>query len=127
MISKKDKKVTLLNHGKFFKQYPIKTLPASHASAKKATVPPPKLQGKVVEKIAWGPGGSRVTFSDKEYEEAAFWISHTVAGHTLYSDPGPDSPVKANKPPSGGIGIEPEAAAELGVLLSKGNPVTVEN
>jgi LysM repeat protein len=127
LISKKDKKVTLLNHGKFFKQYPITTLPTSHAASKKSTAPPPKLQGKVVEKIAWGPSGGRVTFSDKEYSEAAFWISHTVAGHTLYSDPGPNSAVKANKPPAGGIGIEPEAAAELGVLLSKGNPVIVEN
>ena len=128
VISKKDKKVTLLNHGKFFKQYPITTLPVSHTAGKKASTPPPKvLQGKVVEKIAWGSGGSRVTFSDKEFAEATFWISHTVAGHTLYSDPGPGSPAKANKPPAGGIGIAPEAASELGVLLSKGNPVIVEN
>jgi LysM repeat protein len=126
VISKKDKKVTVLNHGKFFKHYPIKSFPASHA-AKKGASSSPKLQGKIAEKIAWGPSGSRVIFSDKEYSEASFWISHTVAGHTLYSDPDSDSPMKATKPPAGGIGIEPEAAAELAVLLAKGDPVIVEN
>jgi len=127
VINKKEKKVTLLNRGKFFKQYPIKTLPTAHANAKKSATPQPRLQGKVVEKIAWGPSGSRVNFSDKEYSQASFWISHTVAGNTLYSDPDQNSNFKANKPPTGGIGIAPEAAAELAVLLTKGNAVVVES
>jgi hypothetical protein len=47
VINKKEKKVTLLNRGKFFKQYPIKTLPTAHANAKKSATPQPRLQGKV--------------------------------------------------------------------------------
>jgi LysM repeat protein len=124
IISRKEKRITVLNRGRFFKQYPIKTLPA--ASAKKAPLPA-RQTGKIVEKIAWGPDGGRVIFSDPGYARATFWISHTVAGNTLYSDPDPGSPLQATKPPAGGLGLAPEDAAELAVLLSKGDAVTVEN
>lgn len=132
VIDKRNKKVVLLNHGKFFKQYPITTLPAPRAAlaAKKATPVPTtvtKQQGKVVEKIAWGPSGARVIFSDKEYAQANFWISVSVPGNTIYSDPDPESGEKPNKPPTGGIGVAPIAASELAILLTKGNPVTIEH
>lgn len=126
-VSRKRKMLTLLEHGKFFKQYPIRNLPGANATARSAGAPPlAKLQGKVVEKIAWGPSGGRVIFSDKEYANAAHWISISVPGHSIYSDPDPATGAKANRPPSGGIGIEPAGAAELGILLSKGNPVTID-
>ena len=126
-VSRKRKMVTLLDHGKFFKQYPIRDLPGGSAAARKATAPAlAKLQGRVVEKIAWSPNGGRVIFSDKEYTNAAHWISISVPGHTLYSDPDPATGAKANRPPTGGIGIDPAGAAELAILLSKGNPVTIE-
>lgn len=130
LISKKRMKVTVLNHGKFFKQYDITTVPAAHGPAKKATPAPnsnAKILGRVVEKIAWSPSGGRIIFSDKEYAQANFWISISVPHHTLYSDPDPASGEKPNKPPSGGLGVSPSAAAELALLLNKGNPVTVEN
>lgn len=126
VIGRKAKKVTLLNHGRFFKQYPIRSLPKSAPGAKKPAVVPGRLQGRVLEKIAWGARGGRVIFTDKEFEGATHWISLSIAGHTLYAEPEPESGTKANKPPTGGIGIPPEAAAELALLLTKGNPVTVE-
>lgn len=127
VIDKRNKKVVLLNRGKFFKHYPITTLPPAKASAKKsAPGPVVKQQGKVVEKIAWGPSGARVIFTDKEYAQATFWISLSVPGHTIYSDPDPASGETPNKPPTGGVGVAPEAASELGALLTRGAPVTVE-
>jgi LysM repeat protein len=128
-VSRKRKMVTLLNYGKFFKQYPVRDMPTAHAApAKKggATPPPMKLAGKVMEKIAWGANGGRLIFSDKDYASANHWITIGVPGHTIYSDPDPQSGARLNKPPAGGIGIAPEAAAELSILLTKGNPVTIE-
>jgi LysM domain len=129
LISRKEKKVTLLDRGKFFKQYAIRTMPGEHGAAKKTPSPPvpmPKLQGKVLEKIAWSESGGRVIFTDKDYSNANHWIGLGIAGHTLYADPDPASGAKPNRPPSGGIGIAPDGAAELAVLLTKGNPVTIE-
>jgi LysM repeat protein len=131
VISKKDRKVTVLNKGEFFKQYPILSMPhhaAPPASAKKGPArPEPKITGSITEKIAWSPEGIRVAFGDKAYPHATHWIVN-VAGHTLYSDPGPNPPPNAhvNKPPSG-LGLSPEHMEELAALLSKGNPVTIEN
>ena len=129
VISKKNRKVTVLNKGEFFKQYPIVSLPpgqADAANAKKgATRPEPKITGRISEKIAWSPEGLRVTFADKEYSRATHWIV-SVGGQTLYSDPGPNATTRVNKPP-GGLGLAPEHMEELAALLSKGNPVTIEN
>jgi hypothetical protein len=125
LINRKAKKVTLLNRGKFFKQYPIRSLPKTSGDSRK-TAAPGRLQGRVLQKIAWGASGGRVIFTDKEFEGATHWISLSIAGHTLYAEPDAPSGMKVNKPPTGGIGIAPEAAAELAVLLTKGNPVTIE-
>lgn len=129
VVNRKRKMVTLLNSGKFFKQYPVRDLPVAHGAAGKkgAAAPPPlKLAGKVMEKIAWGANGGRLIPSDKDYASADHWITIGVPGHTLYTDPDPQTGKKANKPPAGGIGIAPEAAEELSILLTKGNPVTIE-
>ena len=124
VIDRIERRVILLNNGKFFAQYPIKTVPANT---------PPKGtrrddQGgnvaKVAEKIAWSLGGNRVTFTEDEYAQAAHWIVMNAAGNTLYSDPDPASGVKMNKPTTG-LGLAPEHAAELATLIRKGTPVTI--
>ncbi|MDB6172220.1 MAG: ykuD [Chthoniobacteraceae bacterium] len=128
-INKRSKLVTLFNRGKFFKQYPIRTMPVPHAvpARKGASAVPPvkKLAGKVSEKIAWAAAGQRVTFAEKEYESAAHWIVSNVPGSTLYSDPDPESGLKPHKPPTG-LGLAPEHMEELAALLRKGDPVTIE-
>lgn len=131
VVNKRSKKVTLLNRGKFFKQYAIRTLPQHHGTpAKKgaATPPPPlqKLAAKVTEKIAWSTTGQRVNFSDKDYADAAHWIVFSAGGNTLYADPEPNSGRSVPKPPTG-IGVAPEATEELAALLRKGDNVTIEN
>jgi LysM repeat protein len=129
VINKNERKVSLLNKGEFFKQYPIRTLPARAAAAPKKTArPAPKVTGKITEKIAFAPDGRRITFDDKDYGSATHWIL-SVSGNTLYSAPDENSntTIKVNKPPGGGLGIAQEQMAELAALLSKGNPVTIEN
>jgi LysM repeat protein len=123
VISRKHSKITVLNDGKFFKQYPIRQWPPALQSQKKG--PAPKQVGKVLEKIAW-LDGNRVIFSDKGYADASHWINISIAHCTLYGEPpeGAD-PKTVSKPPSG-IAISPEAASELAAMLSRGNPVTLE-
>jgi LysM repeat protein len=123
VISRKRSKITLLNDGRFFKQYPVRQWPLALQQTKKGPVA--KQAGKVLEKIAW-LDGNRVIFSDKGYADATHWINLSIPHCTLYSEPpaGAD-PKTVSKPPSG-IAISPEAAAELAAMLSRGNPVTLE-
>jgi LysM repeat protein len=128
-IDRKDRKVIVLNGGKFFKQYAMRAEPAG-AAKKAAPTPagarPPKLSGRVVDKISWLKG-DRVTFADKGFAEADHWIVIQPAGHSLYSDRdvGANEP-KPQKPPGGGYGLAPEPMYELAVLLNKNTPVTIE-
>jgi LysM repeat protein len=127
VIRKKEEKVIVLNRGKFFKQYPIRKMFGAAAPKKTGATPYPKQAGKVSEKIAWGPSGGRVIFTDKEYQYATFWVSFTVGGHTLYGEPDAGAAQQANKPPVGGIGIAPEDVKELAIMLTRGCPVTIES
>lgn len=124
VISRKQNKVIVNNEGRFFKQYPILKLPPGLPPYKRGA-PIDRKVGKVNEKIAWY-GGSRVIFTDKGYAQATHWISISIPHCTLYAEPpaGTD-PTKVMKPPSG-IAIPAQATAELGALLVRGNPVTLE-
>jgi LysM repeat protein len=130
IISRKYDKVTLLNKGRFFKQYAIHSWPPAHlkkplAAGQKAPLLP-KQSGKVKDKIAW-LDGQRVIFTDKGFWNAKFWIEISIPGCTLYPDPGENAPETPNsKPINGGIALAPDALTELGALLSKDDPVTLE-
>ena len=129
VISRKKDRVTLLNKGRFFKQYAIISWPPQHAKKALPAVakapPLPKQTGKVKDKIAW-LDGQRVIFTDKGFWTAKFWIEISIPGCTLYPDPegAPETP--NSKPANGGIALAPEALTELGALLSKGDEVTLE-
>lgn len=130
VISRKKDRVTLLNKGRFFKQYAIRSWPPLHAkkelAAGQKTPPLPKQAGKVRNKVAW-LDGQRAAFTDKGYWNAKFWIEINIPGCTLYPDPGEGAPEKPDtKPSNGGIALAPEALTELGALLSKDDPVTLE-
>ncbi|MGB8170229.1 MAG: hypothetical protein WCF18_22190, partial [Chthoniobacteraceae bacterium] len=117
-------KLILNNDGRFFKQYPILKWPAQIPPYKKGVIQP-KQTGKVSEKIAWYDG-SRVIFTDKGYASATHWISVTIKHCTLYAEaPKNADPNKTTAPPSG-IELPPQATAELGAMLVRGNPVTLE-
>ena len=137
VIDRRAKKVVMLNNGKFFKQYPMVSWPGFHpahgndAGAKKAapTPKPPKVTGKVTERIAWS-NGLRVSPFDKgkeqAYAEADHWIVISPSGHSLYTDRDPSGAQQPNKPPGGGYGLAPDAMQELAAMINKNTPVTVE-
>ncbi len=126
-ISRKDRKVVLLQQGKFFKHYPILAMPAHHqAAADKKPAKPQKITGRVTEKIAW-KGGTRITFTDKSYADADFWIQISPGGHNLYTEPGAEpGSDPAHKPPGGGYSLARESLQEMAALLRKGDEVTIE-
>lgn len=131
IISRKKDKVTVLNKGRFFKQYPVLSWPAQHAkkalpAGQKAGPPAAKVVGKVRDKVAY-VNGQRVIYTDKGYWSARFWIEINIAGCTLYPDPGPGVPDGPGvRPLNGGISLDQEALTELGALLSKDDPVTLD-
>lgn len=124
VISRGTDKVTVLNKGKFFKQYNVLEWPPMHAKkpvAGKAT-PVEKKMGKVSDKISW-LNGARVTFMEKGYINSTHWIQINIPGCTLHSVAEDNS---AQKPPGGGIRLTPDALDELDAMLAKGDPVTFE-
>ena len=131
-ISRRAQKVTLLNKGKFFKQYSILKMPGHSAAAgpaKKNAAPtprPPKIQGKVTDRIAWY-NGTRVNFTDKEFGSADHWVIVSPPGHSLYSErPAVPNGPPAQKPTGGGYVLAAEDLRELAALLKKNDPVTID-
>ncbi len=125
VISRKQEKVIVSNKGRFFKQYPILAWPpglAKKPAGGKPAPPPPKLAGKVTDKMAW-LNGQRVTYSEKGYADSTHWIQINIPHCTLHSEADEKSQVR---PTGGGILLSPKALEELAVLLSKGDPVTLE-
>lgn len=121
IISHKQNKVTVLNRGKFFKQYTVLAWPPAGAK-KTVSKGAAKVAGKVTDKISWLNGG-RVTFMDKGYINSTHWIQTNIPGCTLHSIADDQS---TQKPPGGGIRLTPDALDELEAMLSKGDPVTLE-
>jgi len=113
VIDRKAQTVTLLNRGKFFKEYTAAswTAPTVKKGMEKVVIP-----ATVARKTAWY-NGAPVAFGSKEYAGSARWVELTVKGYTLFTEGG-------QKPP-GGIGLSPEDMDEISTLLSKGVPVTI--
>ncbi len=113
VINRKEKMITLYNHGKFFKQYHAKTW----------AVPPPKnnapITAKVANVAAWNHG-SRVAFGTKEYAGASFWVQLSAANYTLFTDP-----AEGGEKTAAGIALSATDMQELSALLTKGVPVTI--
>lgn len=124
LISRKQNKVIVSNGGRFFKQYPILSLPPQ-LIPKKGAPPQPRQTGKVIDKVAW-VNGARVSYTDKSYFSSTHWINIMPRACTLYAaaPPGTD-PSHVARPPAG-IALAPQATAELAALLNRGTPVTLE-
>lgn len=113
VIDRKERTVTLLDRGKFFKSYRAAdwSAPEPKKGMEKVEIP-----AKVKGKLAWS-NGALVHFGSKEYAGSSRWVETTARGFTLYSEGGP-------KPP-GGVGLEPGEMEELSTLLDKGVPVSI--
>jgi LysM repeat protein len=116
-ISRGEKTVTLLDAGKFFKQYGVQ---AWNAPAPKNAV---AIQGRVTGKIAW-KDGRQVGLDSKDLNGSGRWISLSVPGYALYTVETEES--GGTPKPPGGLGMNPEDMEELSILLSKGTPVTIQ-
>jgi LysM repeat protein len=116
-INRKEKTITLLNHGKFFKKYRPKTW----------NIPPVKkmvpITAKVTDKIAWR-NGQRVAFGARDYIGSARWIVTNASHYTIYAEPQPGDP-PTQKPPTG-ISLDPSEAEELATLLNRNTPVLIQ-
>ncbi|HEY3901926.1 MAG TPA: LysM peptidoglycan-binding domain-containing protein [Chthoniobacter sp.] len=121
-ISHKTNKVTVLNKGRFFKQYSVLEWPPIPVKKTTTGAKPEKKMGKVTDKLSW-LNGTRVTFMEKGYLNASHWIQINIPGCTLHSVASDDS---TQKPPGGGIRLTPDALDELDAMLAKGDPVTLE-
>ncbi len=114
VVDRKQRKVTILNYSRFFKQYtPVEW----HAPEPKAGTPAVPLAAKVKDKIAWYEG-ARVSFGSKEYAASTRWVELTTRGFTFYSQQGPK--------PDGGIAFSAGDMEELSTLLGKNVPVSIQ-
>ena len=110
------RRLVLLNHGKFFKIYPLEEV---HPLGKKVA----EIKTKVQEKIA-SQGGRPVVFGSKDF--ATSLRSLRLAGqpnYTIYAQP--DTADGDNKPASTGLALNSSDAEELHSLVSVGTPVTI--
>lgn len=131
-VSRRQKRVTLLNKGKFFKQYAILAMPVpkgAPANPKSATPRPPKIVARVSECRAL-VRGVRVVYTDKEFSTADYWILIVPSGHSLYCEvpPAPGTPAGAppSHPPGGGYLMGAPDLREIAALLKKNDPVTID-
>ena len=120
VIRQKSQRIVLYNGDKFFRQYPA----ASWPGAERKDAIRPKQSGRVTEKRASDDGGS-VTPAQLRYYDANHVILVSIPGRSLYTLP-EDPKAPAQRPPGGGIGMEPRHASEISVLLPVGAPVSME-
>ena len=109
----KDKKLVLLDHGRFFKSYVLLDL---RPLSKKV----PVITTKVQEKIAF-KDGHRVPFGTKEFPASIRSI--TLAGQPGYTIYAADA--SNEKPAGSGLGLAASDTEELHTLVSIGTPVTI--
>lgn len=112
------KKLAVLDHGRFFKTYPLQDF---RPLPKKTN----EIRTKIQEKIAFRDG-RRVMFGSKEYGGSL--RSLTLAGQpgfTIYAQTDGSPGTGPEKPPGSGLALEPSDAEELHSLVSVGTPVTI--
>lgn len=112
-----EKRVVLLQHGKFFKQFAI--VSASLPSGTK----PVETKTRITEKAAFRDG-KRVTFGTKEYAGSARWIILAQPGYTIFAESPAGTTGAAAKPPTG-LGLSEGDMEELHALVGNGLPVTI--
>lgn len=114
LIDRKNQILTLLNHGQFFKEYPILSLKASlpmHGT----------LQSKIIDKFAMRDG-KRIAFGDKDYFGSERYIVLSQAGLMIRSAP---QDATADQMPPGIVLAAPDAE-EMFALVNRGTPITIQ-
>ena len=117
VIERKAKLLVLLNHGSFFKQYPVR-------EEKLGARQPPKVTTKVAETMAFRDG-KRVGFGTKEFIGSTRWIRLGAPAYTIYSVPDTAHPHLDQPPPPQGLGLAAADVEELSSLVNSRTPVTI--
>lgn len=115
LIDRKNHTLTLLNHGQFFKEYPILAL-------KVGNLPPHgTVQSKVTDKLAM-QNGKRLAFGDKDYFGSERHILLAHSGLIIRS--APQNTPQDQMP--GGIVLAAPDIEEMFAMVNRGTPVTIE-
>lgn len=111
-------RVTLLNEGRFFHDYPI-------LEDRLAAMRGGELQTEVSEKMAWHQG-QRVAFGSPEYIDSTRWIVLARPGFVLFSHEEPGEEEAADvTPPATGLRLDPADMDELHALIRNRTPVLI--
>ena len=112
------KKLTVLDHGKFFKSYPL-------LDARPLPKKTPEIRTKVQEKIATRDG-HRVVFGSKEYSGSLRSLTLSgQPGFTIFAQSDGSPGLGPARPPGSGVALEPSDAEELHALANPGTPVRI--
>ena len=110
------KRLVLLNHGKFFKIYPLEEV---RPLGKKVA----EIKTKVQEKVA-SQAGKPVVFGSKDFATSLRSLRLTgQPGYTIYAQP--ETSDDSDKPAATGLAMGPSDAEELHSLVSVGTPVII--
>jgi hypothetical protein len=119
LIQREKKLIYLLDHDRFFKRYHIlkEKLPAR---------PPPKIETRVAEIMAW-KDGKRIGIGSRDFLNSTRWIRLGTPGYVLFSEPDDSHPILDVPPPEQGIGLSATDVEELSSLVNTKTTVTITN
>ena len=118
VVNREKSTLTLLNHGEFFKEYPIVSLTLTGAAAKDT------FEAKVADRVA-RKGEARVAFGAKDYAETERFLLLNPGGVSIRSAPAPAA--NGTVPPNPtGIVLSASDFNDIFALLKTGTPVTIK-
>lgn len=117
LIQREKQLLYLLDHDHFFKRYHFlhEKLPGN---------PPPKINTRVAEIMAW-KNGKRIGIGSPDFLNSTRWIRLATGGYVLYSEPDESHPVLDVPPPEEGIGMSATDVEELSSLVNTKTAVTI--
>jgi LysM domain len=117
LIQRNAKLLYLLDQAHFFKRYHLREekLPAN---------PPPKINTRVAEIMAW-KNGKRVGLGSRQIAASTRWIRLGTPGYVIYSEPDDSHQILEVPPPAEGIGMTASDVEELSSLVNTKTAVTI--
>lgn len=117
LVQRDAKLLYLLDRDQFFKRY--------HLLEEKLPVnPPPKINTRVAEIMAW-KNGKRVGLGSPQFLNSTRWIRLGTAGYMIYSEPDDSHQILDIPPPAQGIGMTASDLEELSSLVNTRTAVTI--
>lgn len=118
VVDKTGNTLTLLNHGRFFKKYRVRTGESDRQT--------PNGQYKILDKVkdpVWDHDGRRIPAGDPENELGSRWMA--FSGRTLGIHEAIDPSTIGTYSSNGCVGMRREDVEELYDLVPMGTPVTI--